>query len=141
MLPPEASGGEVRFQVRCRRRDVDRFFQATCGLMAGAVFGFTEDRNMRPTERLDSSNIPVSRRAMLRQSANTLACLAGCALSMRRAFSKDADAQPLVHTVLGSVAPDKLGVTLMHEHAPIVDWSELYETAPAPLAPVREKLL
>ncbi|MGE5193771.1 MAG: phosphotriesterase [Deltaproteobacteria bacterium] len=47
----------------------------------------------------------------------------------------------MVHTVLGPVAPEKLGVTLMHEHAPIVDWSELYETTPAPLAPVREKIL
>src|SRR5262249_47659391 len=44
-------------------------------------------------------------------------------------------------TVLGPVPPEKLGVVLMHEHAPIVDWSELYETDPAPIEPVREKLL
>lgn len=83
---------------------------------------------------------PVSRRAMLRQSASVLAGLAGCALAERQVFAKD-PARPMVHTVLGPVAPDKLGVTLMHEHAPIVDWSELFETTPAPLAPVREKLL
>ena len=32
-------------------------------------------------------------------------------------------------------------MTLMHEHAPVIDWSELYETPPAPLAPIREKVL
>ena len=29
----------------------------------------------------------------------------------------------------------------MHEHAPVIDWSELYGTPPAPLAPIRERLL
>ena len=48
---------------------------------------------------------------------------------------------PMVQTVLGPVAPDLLGVTLMHEHAPVIDWSELYETPPAPLAPMREPIL
>ena len=46
-----------------------------------------------------------------------------------------------VRTVLGSVAPDKLGVTLMHEHAPLVDWSELFETEPGPLERVRKTML
>ncbi len=46
-----------------------------------------------------------------------------------------------VQTVLGPVAPEKLGATLMHEHAPIVDWSELYATQPAPVAPIREQML
>jgi phosphotriesterase-related protein len=75
---------------------------------------------------------------MLQQSATALA---GCVLSVRNAFSKEAESHPAVHTVLGPVAPDKLGVTLMHEHAPIVDWSELYESPPAPVEPVREKML
>ena len=48
---------------------------------------------------------------------------------------------PMVSTVLGPVAPEELGVTLMHEHAPIVDWSELYETEPAPVAPIREEMV
>jgi predicted metal-dependent phosphotriesterase family hydrolase len=49
---------------------------------------------------------------------------------------------PRVHTVLGPVPPEKLGLTLMHEHAPLVDWSELYEFKPAPLVPaVRNEML
>src|SRR4029078_11176042 len=46
-----------------------------------------------------------------------------------------------VHTVLGPVAPEKLGATLMHEHAPVVDRSELFGTPPAPIEPIREKLI
>ena len=46
-----------------------------------------------------------------------------------------------VRTVKGDVAADSLGVTLTHEHAPIVDWSELFETAPAPLQSVRAKII
>ena len=49
--------------------------------------------------------------------------------------------KPVVQTVLGPVAPEKLGATLMHEHAPIVDWSELFETTPTPIAPIREEML
>src|SRR5262245_32164820 len=86
----------------------------------------------------ESSGRLVSRRTMLQQSATALA---GCVLSIRNAFSKEADSHPAVHTVLGPVAPDKLGVTLMHEHAPLVDWSELYEAPPAPVEPVRERML
>lgn len=40
---------------------------------------------------------------------------------------------PKVHTVLGPVSPDDLGVTLMHEHAPVIDWSELYGHPVAPI--------
>lgn len=36
-----------------------------------------------------------------------------------------------VQTVLGPVSPDRLGATLMHEHVPLVDWSELYGTGAA----------
>lgn len=49
--------------------------------------------------------------------------------------------QPMVRTVLGPVAPEKLGVTLMHEHAPTVDWSELFETPAAPIGPLRKEML
>ena len=83
----------------------------------------------------------MTRRTILKQSATAVACLAGSALSSRPVVAKGSDARPMIHTVLGPVAPEKLGATLMHEHAPIVDWSELYETAPAPVAPVREKML
>ena len=74
---------------------------------------------------------PLSRRAMLQASGGAALALA----SIDRACADKAD-RPMVRTVLGPVAPDKLGATLMHEHAPIVDWSELYETKPAPVAPV-----
>jgi phosphotriesterase-related protein len=83
----------------------------------------------------------MSRREILKHSARAPVCLAASAISSSRAAEKNADAAPAIHTVLGPVAPEKLGATLMHEHAPLVDWSELYETPPAPLAPVREKLL
>ncbi len=46
-----------------------------------------------------------------------------------------------VQTVLGPVAPQALGATLMHEHAPTVDWSELYATPTAPLDTLRERML
>ena len=46
-----------------------------------------------------------------------------------------------VQTVLGPVAPEGLGATLMHEHAPSVDWSELYATPAAPLDSLRERML
>ena len=39
-----------------------------------------------------------------------------------------------IHTVLGSIDPYRAGVILTHEHAPTVDWSELYQTKPAPIA-------
>lgn len=38
-----------------------------------------------------------------------------------------------VQTVLGPISPDDLGVTLMHEHAPVIDWSELYGHPVAPI--------
>lgn len=77
----------------------------------------------------------ISRRSMLAITAGTAAGLFATPL-----LSQDQKA-PMVQTVLGPVAPDQLGATLMHEHAPIVDWSELYETKPAPVAPVREMML
>ncbi|MBP86975.1 MAG: hypothetical protein CMJ64_09705 [Planctomycetaceae bacterium] len=84
------------------------------------------------TTQLDGS---MSRRSMLAASAGAATAILAAPL-----LSQDKK-NPMVHTVLGPVAPDKLGATLMHEHAPIVDWSELYETKPAPVAPVREKML
>ena len=62
-------------------------------------------------------------------------------LTAGRCFSKPAIKKPVVQTVLGPIVPEKLGAVLMHEHAPIVDWSELYETEPAPVAPIRKKML
>ncbi len=77
----------------------------------------------------------ISRRSMLVQAAGaTAGLLATPLLSQEKTV-------PMIQTVLGPVAPDKLGATLMHEHAPIVDWSELYETKPAPVATIREEML
>ena len=92
----------------------------------------------RTAENRVSTNL-LSRRAML----NTSAAAVGL-LSVRRSpqFALSDDAAPRrVQTVLGPVAPERLGVTLTHEHAPLVDWSELFETRPAPIAPVREAML
>jgi len=46
-----------------------------------------------------------------------------------------------VQTVLGPIEPTKLGATLTHEHAPIVDWSELYEVPPAPFDAIKSDML
>ena len=51
------------------------------------------------------------------------------------------DRAAAVQTVLGPVDPEGLGATLMHEHAPSVDWSELYATPAAPLGSLRERML
>ena len=40
---------------------------------------------------------------------------------------------PKVQTVLGPISPDEVGLALMHEHAPVIDWSELYGQPPAPI--------
>lgn len=85
------------------------------------------------------STTQMSRRTMLKATAGAGALAAS--VFPQAAFSRERSATPAVHTVLGPVEPRKLGVTLMHEHAPIVDWSELYETTPTPIAPVREKLI
>lgn len=61
--------------------------------------------------------------------------------SMSPESSQESGRRPSARTVLGPVEPARLGVTLMHEHAPLIDWSELYETPPAPVAPARERIL
>ena len=74
--------------------------------------------------------------------------LAGSAVAAWTALQLGACSQPkksgraaAVQTVLGPVDPQGLGATLMHEHAPSVDWSELYATPAAPLGPFRERML
>ena len=94
-----------------------------------------------------SANSPAawSRREFLHSSAAVcaaaaypLSCETAAAAEKAR---KSAVAEPHIRTVLGPVAADKLGVTLMHEHAPLVDWSELYEAPLGPLAAVRGEML
>ena len=84
----------------------------------------------------------AGRRRFLRDvTAGAMAGYAGLNALPERTTASEQNARTTVQTVLGRVAAVKLGVALMHEHAPIVDWSELFETEPAPIAPVREKLL
>lgn len=46
-----------------------------------------------------------------------------------------------IRTVLGPIDPASLGATLMHEHAPSVDWSELYEVPIGPFVDKRDEML
>lgn len=82
----------------------------------------------------------IDRRRFLQATA---AAGAGVLAGLPRALpAAEPKSRPVVHTVLGPVPPEKLGVTLMHEHAPLVDWSELYEFPAAPLGPaVRGEML
>ena len=90
----------------------------------------TESRTSKPL---------LSRRAMLNTSAATVGLFA-VSHPLHKVASEEGAALR-VQTVLGPVPPERLGVTLMHEHAPLVDWSELFETRPAPIAPVRSEML
>lgn len=83
----------------------------------------------------------LSRRTMLQMSTSALAGIAGIDVLARSVVALEQHSNSMVQTVLGPVFPDMIGVTLMHEHAPIVDWSELYGTKPAPVAPVREEMI
>ena len=82
---------------------------------------------------------PISRRRFALRSAAGV--LSGLVAGRPQAEAGPSGTAPAVRTVLGPVAPEKLGTTLMHEHAPFVDWSELYETPLAPFASLREDVL
>jgi phosphotriesterase-related protein len=81
----------------------------------------------------------VSRRRFVLASAAGV--LSGLGADHLRAGGGETPVTLAVRTVLGPVAPEGLGTTLMHEHAPLVDWSELYETSLAPFDTVREAVL
>jgi phosphotriesterase-related protein len=85
----------------------------------------------------------VSRRTFLGQAAAAGAgpLLASAWAVARESKSAAVSSGPAVRTVLGPVAPEKLGVTLMHEHAPLVDWSELYAAPAAPFATIQTEML
>ncbi len=78
-----------------------------------------------------------SRRQFLRAST---AAVTTTALAATVAPAKP-QSRGKVRTVLGPVDASELGVTLMHEHAPAIDWAELYEIDPAPIAPVRQQMI
>lgn len=86
--------------------------------------------------------IDAQRREFL-QTVTEVAATAGLtALGAGTALAaKERSTGPSVRTVLGSIAPERLGATLMHEHAPIVDWSELYEMPIGPYDPIRKEMV
>jgi phosphotriesterase-related protein len=91
--------------------------------------------------KADDNSFKLTRRDFIRKSSTLaigLAALGEDVLEPSRAFAAKARAasseeSPRVQTILGPISPDELGVTLMHEHAPVIDWSELYDQ---PIAPI-----
>jgi phosphotriesterase-related protein len=90
----------------------------------------------------DKNSFKITRRDFLKKSsvmALSLAAVGETLLEAPRVAAAKAKTggskgNPKVQTVLGPISPDELGVTLMHEHAPVIDWSELYDQ---PIAPIR----
>ena len=81
----------------------------------------------------------IDRRAFMKRSAavavgGTLGSVTGCRLQDKRSGTSPG-MEVSVRTVLGPISPAKLGVTLMHEHVPLVDWSELYVVPAASIPP------
>jgi len=98
------------------------------------------DRGSRPQHTPTHRGEGLDRRELLKRTAATV--VGGLAAARWSVSAAEENAAgPMVRTVLGPVSPEKLGVALMHEHAPIVDWSELYEAPPGPVAPIREEML
>ncbi|MFP6704281.1 MAG: twin-arginine translocation signal domain-containing protein [Planctomycetaceae bacterium] len=88
---------------------------------------------------LRNSTNTLSRRQFLQTAAVTATTAA--AVTATTAATTKPKSGPKVRTVLGPVDASELGVTLMHEHAPAIDWAELYEIDPAPIDPVRQHML
>ena len=83
----------------------------------------------------------LSRRKFLAGSiGSAYAGAASIALSDQSSFS-NLRQNKSIRTVLGPIDPHKAGAILTHEHAPTVDWSELYQTKPAPIAPIQKGIL
>jgi predicted metal-dependent phosphotriesterase family hydrolase len=80
--------------------------------------------------------MPLTRRDFVRSSM----AIAGCGLPGPLLESTNVQSA-MIRTVLGQVSPAKIGCTLMHEHALLVDWSELFETPAAPVEPIEEQIL
>ena len=89
-----------------------------------------------------NSDRTTDRRRFFRDGSILAACSAAGLTGLTvRASARENNSGPMVHSVLGPVAPDQLGVTLMHEHAPLIDWSELYDTPAAPFQDIQERML
>ena len=88
------------------------------------------------------TSLKVTRRDFLQRSAAVAATVASLGhdvftaprLAAAQTSAPAPAGGPKAQTVLGPVSPDALGVTLMHEHGPVIDWSALYDQ---PMAPVQ----
>ncbi len=89
----------------------------------------------------DAQHREFDRREFCQRMSVTLSGLAVGTASSFAANNDSKVSKRRVQTVLGPIDPNKLGATLMHEHAPLIDWSELYELPAAPIAPIREESL
>ena len=84
----------------------------------------------RETQRVSDT---TTRRVVLRRSAaQAIAGVTAATLSSCSVPAQERGKQRTIQTVLGPVFPAELGATLMHEHAPTVDWSELWNLPGGP---------
>lgn len=83
------------------------------------------------------------RREFLKTVSGVVAATAGASVLAHPsvAAAKMPESATTVRTVLGRINPQRLGATLMHEHAPAVDWSELYEVPIGPYDPIRGEMV
>lgn len=86
------------------------------------------------------TSLKITRRDFLQKStlAAALAALGDTlvepgAIRVAEAQADASKGTPKVQTVLGPVSPDAIGVTFMHEHGPVIDWSALYDQPMAPI--------
>jgi phosphotriesterase-related protein len=93
-----------------------------------------------PMNLHESNSSHINRRNFFKQSsalAISLTTLGDTLLQSVKVASAAQTPQakgfPKVQTVLGPISPDELGVTFMHEHGPVIDWSELYGQPMAPI--------
>ncbi len=116
--------------MKQHRRDWLRGTLGFCGLAAGSLWA-TSRRSAawaQPGNATAQSQQPMPQRLPSAQGTHSTA-------------AAGQPPQAAVHTVLGPVPPAKLGAVLMHEHAPAIDWSELFENPAAPLGSLRTQML
>jgi phosphotriesterase-related protein len=80
----------------------------------------------------------LNRRQFLQRGAAALAAVTTQHCQGQEVRQRSA---PSVQTVLGPIPASELGATLMHEHIPLVDWSELHGSPAADISPVRKAMI
>ena len=88
--------------------------------------------------RQESQKSKITRREFLAGSVASASAI--IAHNNQSSFGNSRNSKS-IQTVLGSIDPCRAGVILTHEHAPTVDWSELYQTKPAPIGSTQKKIL